>query len=135
MITVLFLPSKAVYAHQFNYSTCNADKLKISLMIIHINSEIKPTGENRMSHEDYMLILGTNVYANPEYTVSYEVDKDTRDRINFFTLENRENGLILTTEILDEHANLIAKILKMSLFRFTRNLMYREKSRKDQASC
>ena len=90
----------------------NADKLKISLMIIHLNSEIEPTGENRMSHEDYMLILGKNVYANPEYTVSYEVDKDTPDRINLFTLENRENGLILTTEIRDEHANLIAKIDK-----------------------
>ncbi|MGA9187333.1 MAG: hypothetical protein WB014_01920, partial [Methanosarcina sp.] len=65
-----------------------------------------------MSHEDYMLIIGTNVYANPTYTVSYEVDKETGDRINLFTLENSEKGLILTADILDEHGNLIAKIDK-----------------------
>ena len=65
-----------------------------------------------MSHEDYMLIIGTNVYANPTYTVSYEVDKVTGDRINLFTLENSEKGLILTAEIRDEYANLIAKIDK-----------------------
>lgn len=69
-------------------------------------------GENRMSQEDYMLILGTNVYANPTYIVSYEADKENGDRINLFTLENGEKGLILTAEIRDEHANLIAKIDK-----------------------
>jgi hypothetical protein len=63
-----------------------------------------------MSDNDYMLILGANVYANPTYKVSYEVDKNTRESIPLFTLENTDKGLILSTEIKDESGNIIAKI-------------------------
>ncbi len=63
-----------------------------------------------MTHEDYMLILGSNVYADQAYMVSYQTDKDTGDRTHLFTLENCDGNLILTTEIRDENSELIAKI-------------------------
>jgi hypothetical protein len=59
-----------------------------------------------------MLALGANVYANPTYTVSYEVDKNTRENVPLFALENSDKGLILTTELKDESGKLIAKIDK-----------------------
>ena len=62
-----------------------------------------------MTHEDYMLIFGSNVYADQMYTVSYQ-DRDTGDRTPLFTLENSEDGLILTAEIRDKDSELIAKI-------------------------
>ena len=61
-----------------------------------------------MTHDDYMLILGSNVYADQAYTVSYQ-DKNTGDRIHLFTLENCDGDLILTTEIQDEDSELIVK--------------------------
>jgi hypothetical protein len=65
-----------------------------------------------MAHEDYMLILGANIYANPIYTVSYQADQNSKDKISLFTLENGDSGLILTTEIQDKNSNLIAEINK-----------------------
>lgn len=65
-----------------------------------------------MAHEDYMLIFGANIYANPTYTVLYQADKNSEDKIHLFTLENSEGNLILTTEIQDEYSNIIAKIDK-----------------------
>ncbi|MDY9927789.1 hypothetical protein [Methanosarcina sp.] len=62
-----------------------------------------------MTRDDYMLIMGLNVYVDPVYTVSYE-DKNTGDRTHLFTLENCNGDLILTTEIRDEDSKLIAKI-------------------------
>lgn len=61
-----------------------------------------------MTHDDYMLILGTNVYADQMYTVSYQ--DNTGDRTHLFTLENLDDGLALTTEIRDEDSEIIAKI-------------------------
>jgi hypothetical protein len=72
----------------------------------------KFTGEIHMVQEDYMLMLGANIYANPTYTVLYQADRDTETRIILFTLENGESSLNLTTEILDENSDLIAKIDK-----------------------
>jgi hypothetical protein len=63
-----------------------------------------------MTNEDYMLILGSNVYADQAYTVSYQTDKNTGDRTHLFTLENCDGSLILTTEILDKNSEIIAKI-------------------------
>ena len=63
-----------------------------------------------MTNNEYMLIVGSNVYANPVYTLSYQADKNTGDRIHLFTLENCDNGLTLTTEIRDENSEIIAKI-------------------------
>lgn len=63
-----------------------------------------------MTREDYMLILGSNVYADQLYTVSYQTDKNTGERTHLFTLENCNDGLILTTEIRDKDSELIAKI-------------------------
>lgn len=63
-----------------------------------------------MTHEDYMFIMGSNVYADTEYKLSYQADKNTGDKSHLFTLENSENGLILTTEIRGENSELIAKI-------------------------
>jgi hypothetical protein len=63
-----------------------------------------------MTRDDYMLILGSNVYANPIYTVSYQADMNTGDKIHLFTLENKDEGLVITTEISDENSDLIAKI-------------------------
>jgi len=63
-----------------------------------------------MTREDYMLILGSNVYADQLYTVSYQTDKNTGERTHLFTLENCDDGLILTTEIRDKDSELIAKI-------------------------
>jgi hypothetical protein len=62
-----------------------------------------------MTHDDYMLILGSNVYADQMYTVSYQ-DKNTGDRTHLLTLENSEGGLVLTAEVRDEDSELIAKI-------------------------
>lgn len=63
-----------------------------------------------MVQEDYMLMLGANVYANPVYTVLYQADRDTGNKVTLFTLENSEDSLNLTTEIQDENSDLIAKI-------------------------
>lgn len=65
-----------------------------------------------MIHDDYMLIMGANIYANPTYSVLYRADKNNEDKIHLFTLENGDINLILTTEIQDENSNLIAKIDK-----------------------
>ena len=84
-------------------------------MIVGINNVIKFTGEIHMVHDDCMLILVANIYANPTYTVLYQADRNTENKITLFTLENSESGLILTTEIQDENSNLIAKIDKNKL--------------------
>src|SRR5271157_2798357 len=63
-----------------------------------------------MTKDEYMLILGSNVYADQVYTLSYQANKTTGDKIHLITLENCSNGLILTTEIRDENSDLIAKI-------------------------
>jgi hypothetical protein len=63
-----------------------------------------------MIHDDYMLILGSNIYADQVYTVSYQADKNMGDKIPLFTLENCDSDLILTTEIRDKDSELIAKI-------------------------
>ncbi|MDW5549825.1 hypothetical protein [Methanosarcina sp.] len=63
-----------------------------------------------MTHDDYMLILGSNIYADQAYMVSYQTDKETGDRTHLFTLENTNGNLTLTTEIRDENSELIAKI-------------------------
>jgi hypothetical protein len=57
-----------------------------------------------------MLILGSNIYADQAYMVSYQTDKETGDRTHLFTLESTDGNLILTTEIRDENSELIAKI-------------------------
>jgi len=63
-----------------------------------------------MTHDDYMLIMGSNVYADPLYRLSYQPDRNSEDRTLLFSLENCNGGLILTTEIRDENSELIAKI-------------------------
>ena len=68
-----------------------------------------------MAQEDYMLILGANIYANSEYTVLYQADINSDEKITLFTLENSESGLNLTSDIQDESSNLIAKINKNEL--------------------
>jgi hypothetical protein len=65
-----------------------------------------------MVQEEYMLMLGANIYANSEYTVLYQADINSEKKIPLFILENSETGLNLTTEIQDESSNLIAKIDK-----------------------
>ena len=72
-------------------------------------------GEIRMVQEDYMLMLGANIYANSEFTVLYQADINSENKIPLFTLENSESGLNLTTEIYDENSNLIVKIDKNEL--------------------
>lgn len=61
-----------------------------------------------MAHEDYMLIFGSNVYADQMYTVSYQ--ENTGEKTHLFTLENTDGGPILTTEIRDKDSEIIAKI-------------------------
>lgn len=68
-----------------------------------------------MTHEDYMLILGSNVYADQTYTVSYQTDINTGDKTHIFTLENCDGNLTLTTEIRDKDSELIAKIDRNTL--------------------
>ncbi len=63
-----------------------------------------------MTHDDYMLILGSNIYADQVYTVSYQADKNMGDKATLFTLENCDGDLILTTELRDKDSELIAKI-------------------------
>ena len=63
-----------------------------------------------MTKDEYMLILGSNIYADQIYTVSYQANKNTGNKIHLITLEKCDNDLILTTEIRDENSNLIAKI-------------------------
>jgi len=65
-----------------------------------------------MTRDDYMLILGSNVYADPVYRLSYQAEKDTGNKTDLFTLENCNSGLVLTTDIRDENSELIAKIDK-----------------------
>lgn len=73
-----------------------------------------------MTH-DYMLVLGSNVYADPVYRLSYKPDRDIGDRTPLFTLENCDGGLILTTEIRDENSELIAKIDKNEFIKLNEN--------------
>ena len=61
-----------------------------------------------MAHEDYMLIFGSNVYADQIYTVSYQ--ENTGEKNHLFTLENSDDGPILTAEIRDKDSEIIAKI-------------------------
>ncbi len=63
-----------------------------------------------MTNDEYMLVLGSNVYADPVYTLSYQANKNTGDKIHLVTLKNCNSGLILTTEIRNENSDLIAKI-------------------------
>lgn len=74
-----------------------------------------------MTHDDYMLILGSNIYADQAYMVSYQTDKKTGDRTNLFTLENSDGSLTLTTEIRDENSELIAKIDRNELTQINKN--------------
>ena len=43
-----------------------------------------------MTNDEYMLILGANVYADPVYTVSSitQADTNTGDKIHLITLES-----------------------------------------------
>lgn len=74
-----------------------------------------------MAH-DYMLILGSNVYVDPVYRLSYKPDQNNKDRVLLFTLENCDGDLILTTEIRDENSNLIAKIDRNEFIQLNENL-------------
>lgn len=74
-----------------------------------------------MTHDDYMLILGSNVYADQAYMVSYQTDKNTGERTHLFTLENCDGNLVLTTEIRDENSELIAKIDKNEFTQINKN--------------
>ncbi len=74
-----------------------------------------------MTQDDYMLILGSNVYADQAYMVSYQTDKKTGDRTLLFTLENSDGNLTLTTEIRDENSELIAKIDRNELIQINKN--------------
>lgn len=73
-----------------------------------------------MAH-DYMLILGSNVYADPVYRLSYKPDQNNKDRVPLFTLENCDGDLVLMTEIRDENSNLIAKIDKNEFIQLNEN--------------
>jgi hypothetical protein len=55
-----------------------------------------------------MMILGSNVYADQLYTVSYQ--ENTGEKTHIFTLENSDNGPILTAEMRGKDSELIAKI-------------------------
>jgi hypothetical protein len=85
-------------------------------MIIYVIKDIeviivaKIGRESQMSSEEYMLIFGSNIYANPTYTIMFGEDEKIEDRIPLITLENTDNGLLLTTEIQDESGNPVAKI-------------------------
>lgn len=61
-----------------------------------------------MTHDDYMLIFGSNVFADQMYTVSYQ--ENTGEKTHLFTLENSDNGPVLTVEVRGEDSELIAKI-------------------------
>lgn len=74
-----------------------------------------------MTRDDYMLILGSNVYADPVYRLSYQPDRNNGDRTPLFTLENCDESLILTTEIRDENSELIAKIDKNEFIQINEN--------------
>ena len=74
-----------------------------------------------MIHDDYMLILGSNIYADPVYKLSYQPDRSTGDRTPLFILENCDGSLILTTEIRDENSELIAKIDKNEFAQINEN--------------
>ncbi|MGB9928383.1 MAG: hypothetical protein ACPK85_08265 [Methanosarcina sp.] len=75
-----------------------------------------------MSHEDYMMIFGSNIYANPEYSVWYEGDKNIGEKVHLFTLENSENGLLLTAELQGKDGSTIAKIDKNKVSLLNENL-------------
>lgn len=74
-----------------------------------------------MVHDDYMLILGSNVYADPVYNLLYKPDMDSEERIPIFTLENCDDGLLLTTEIQDANSEIIAKIDKNKFIQINEN--------------
>lgn len=74
-----------------------------------------------MTHDDYMLILGSNIYADQAYMVSYQTDIEIGDRTHLFTLENSDGNLTLTTEIRDENSELIAKIDRNELTQINKN--------------
>lgn len=74
-----------------------------------------------MVRDDYMLILGSNVYADPVYNLSYQPDGNSGDRTLLFTLENCDGSLLLTTEIRDENSEIIAKIDRNELIQINEN--------------
>ena len=47
-----------------------------------------------MVHDDYMLILGSNVYADPVYNLVYKLDMDSEESVPLFTLENCDGSLL-----------------------------------------
>ncbi|WP_243684358.1 hypothetical protein [Methanosarcina barkeri] len=74
-----------------------------------------------MTHDDYMLILGSNIYADQAYMVSYQTGTEKGDRTHLFTLENSDGNLTLTTEIKDENSELIAKIDRNEFTQINKN--------------
>jgi hypothetical protein len=65
-----------------------------------------------MNFINYKLNLGSNLFDQPIYAVSYEKDKNTGDKIHLFTLENSDHGLLLTTEIRDKDDDRLATIYR-----------------------
>ena len=63
-----------------------------------------------MAKDEYMLILGSNIFADQVYTLSYKANKNTGNKIQLITLKKCDDDLFLTTEIRDENSDLIAKI-------------------------
>lgn len=61
---------------------------------------------------NYALKMGSNVYINNEYNISYSVDGIGENKTNLFTLKNTRKGPILTTVIRDEYADELVKIDK-----------------------
>lgn len=74
-----------------------------------------------MVRDDYMLILGSNVYADPVYNLSYQPGGNSGDLIPLFVLENCDSGLLLTTEIRDENSEIIARVDKNEFIQINEN--------------
>ncbi|MDI9394170.1 MAG: hypothetical protein QM426_01575 [Euryarchaeota archaeon] len=83
-----------------------------------------------MTHDDYMLVLGSNVYADQMYTVSYQ-DENTGDRTHLFSLENCDGDLILTTEVLDKDSEFIAKIDRNKIVQINEKFVVQGKIEKE----
>lgn len=77
-----------------------------------------------------MLILGSNVYADPVYRLSHQEDRNTGNKTDLFTLENCNGSLILTTEIRGENSKLIVKIDKDELIEIDKNFDVQEEIEK-----
>lgn len=60
---------------------------------------------------NYKLKIGSNIYVNPVYNVSYEGVRPAGTK-HLFTLENSSKGMVLSTEIFDEKGHLIARVIK-----------------------